>query len=109
MRHDRVETGYQPARMTQPRRSARIALDAEVMVRRPGKLNYRVKVFDVSPHGCRIEFVDRPKLDERAWIKFEGLEALEALVCWVDGFVAGVEFERPLHGAVFDLLVSRLH
>jgi hypothetical protein len=36
-----------------------------------------------------------------------GLEALESLVCWVDGFTAGVEFQKPLHPAVFAMLVTR--
>jgi hypothetical protein len=91
-----------------PRRSARISLDAEVSLRRPGRTTYKVKVQDASPHGCRVEFVERPALAERAWIKFEGLEPLEATVCWVKGFAAGVRFEKPIHPAVFDELVARL-
>lgn len=47
-----------------------------------------------------MEFVDRPKLDDRAWVKFDGLEALSAFVCWVDGFVADLEFEIPMHPPV---------
>ena len=83
-------------------------VNAEVTLRRPGQTTYRVRVFDTSRHGCKIEFVERPKLDERTWIKFDGLEALEALVCWVDGHTAGVEFDRPMHPAVFDMLLHRL-
>ena len=33
---------------------------------------------------------------------------LEANVCWVDGFTAGLSFEKPMHPAVFELLVERL-
>lgn len=91
-----------------PRKSARVALDAEVTLRRPGRMNYRVKIKDASPHGCRIEFVERPALAERAWVKFEGLEPLEVTVCWVKDFAAGVQFTRPMHPAVFDGLMARL-
>ena len=91
-----------------PRRAARVTLDAEVTLRRPGRTTYRVKVKDASPHGCRVEFVERPAPSERAWIKFEGLEPLEATVCWVKGFAAGVQFARPMHPAVFDELMARL-
>ena len=87
-------------------RKIRTALDAEVSLRRSGHHGYRVKVHDASPNGCRIEFVERPNLDERVWVKFEGLDAVEGLVCWVDGFVAGVEFVNPIHPAVFDRLVG---
>lgn len=107
MRDDRVDTGYRPARTPWPRRSARIPLLADVVLRRAGQNKYRVTVYDISPHGCRLEFVEQPKLDERVWIKFDGLEAIEALVCWTGASVAGLEFERRIHAAVFDMLVSR--
>ena len=49
-----------------------------------------------------------PRVGERMLIKLEGLEVLDSEVCWVHGFVAGLRFERPIHPAVFDLLVQRL-
>jgi len=94
--------------MGQPRREPRVALDAEVMVRRTSGNSYRVRVFDLSPHGCKIEFVERPELDERIWVKIDGLDPLEGMVCWTNGFIAGVDFVRPMHAAVFDHVVKRL-
>ena len=88
------------------RKALRIALDAEVALRRSGQLNYHVRVHDASRYGCRIEFVERPALDERVWVKFQGLQAIEGMVCWVEGFIAGVEFANPIHPAVFDRLVE---
>jgi hypothetical protein len=90
------------------RKSDRKLLSAEVSMRRLGKLNYRVQVFDVSPTGCKVELVDRPRLGEHVLVKFDGLEGLEAEVCWIEGPCAGLRFERPIHPAVFDLLVERL-
>ena len=92
----------------QPRRNPRVRLTAEVMLRRPGKSNYRVRVFDASPDGCKLEFIERPELDESLWVKFEGMELLEARVCWIEGFTAGVAFRNPLHPAVFELVVAKL-
>jgi len=91
-----------------PRRCERVTLAAEVTMRRHGGPNFRVNVFDASPDGCRIDFVDRPLLDERLSIRFEGLETLEAEVCWVEQHYAGLKFTRAIHPAVFDLLVERL-
>jgi len=91
-----------------PRRSDRISLTGDVTLRRIGKSNFRVTVNDASPEGCKIELVERPSVDERVLIKFDGLESLEAAVCWVDGHTAGLKYERPMHPAVFDLLVARL-
>jgi len=62
------------------RRSERIALDATVSLRRSGQLNYRVRVYDASLHGCRLEFVERPAVDEQLWVRFDGLQPLEAEV-----------------------------
>lgn len=90
------------------RRSNRIALDADVALRRSGQNNYRVRVYDASPLGCKLEFVERPRVDEHVWVKFDGIDAIESSVCWVNGFVVGVEFVRPIYPAVFDALVTRL-
>lgn len=92
-----------------PRKGVRITLRADVTVRRAGFPNYRVTIRDLSPEGCKIEYVDRPNVNERVWVKIDGLEALEASVCWVEGTLAGVEFDHPLHSAVFDMLINRLH
>lgn len=103
-----LDTGIEQPRQPRPRKSSRVHLNAEVSLRRSAQMQYRVSVFDASPHGCRVEFIERPRLDERVWVKFDGLEAIEAMVCWVDGFIAGVEFETPMHAAVFASVINRI-
>ena len=101
----------QPIPVSDPRysrRADRVEIVADVALRRSAQLNYRVRAFDASPFGCKIEFVERPELEERVWVKFDGLDAVEGLVVRIEGFVAGVEFVRPMHQAVFDALVPRL-
>jgi len=90
------------------RKADRVAVNAEVSLRRPGQNHYRVRAYDASPLGCKLEFVERPELAERVWVKFDGLEAIEGQVCWVNGFVVGVEFARPMYQPVFDALAARL-
>jgi hypothetical protein len=90
------------------RQADRISLDADVALRRSGQNLYRVRVYDASTHGCKLEFVERPRVAEHVWVKFDGLDSIESLVCWVDGFVVGVEFVRPMYPPVFDALVARL-
>lgn len=96
------------AKSSRERRSARVPLMAEVQLRRSGQSNYLVNVHDISLEGCKLEFIERPRLDETVWVKFDKLDAIEANVCWIKGFDAGVEFARPIYPAVFDVLVSRL-
>jgi hypothetical protein len=89
-----------------PRSADRVTLTAEVSVRRPSAHAFRVRVLDASPRGLKLEFVDRPKVGERVWVKFTGLESLEATVRWVEGRIGGVQFEHPIHPAVFQRLTS---
>ena len=96
------------AKSEDPRRHERIAVEAEISLRRSGKLNFRVRLYDLSPVGCKAEFVERPEIGEQVWIKFDEIEALEAEVCWVAGARAGMRFNRPIQSAVFDLLVQRM-
>ena len=91
-----------------PRRSERVSLSAEVLLRRPGQSPYHIRVTDLSPEGCKVDLIQRPSEGEHMLLKCEGLEALEAEVCWVEGFCAGLEFDKPIHPAVFDLLLDRL-
>ena len=97
-----------PERPQWPRRSERVVVSADVTLRKPGQPNYSVRVLDASPEGCKLEFVERPRQGDRIWVKFKGLETLEAEVCWIEDFVMGVNFIKALHPAVFDLLATRI-
>ncbi|WP_394999616.1 PilZ domain-containing protein [Sphingomonas sp.] len=89
------------------RRAEREPFGAEIELRRTRGMKYHVTVRDCSPEGCCINLVDRVGLDEVIWVKLPGLESLEAYVCWTKGFVAGLEFAKPLHPAVFQMLLQR--
>ena len=79
-----------------------MAINAEVALRLSGQLN--CGVFDASP--SKLEFIERPDLDERVWIKLVKLDAIEGIICWVEGHGAGVEFAQPMHPTVLDMLLS---
>ena len=92
----------------QPRQHERVSLSADVSVRRAGRTTYCLLAKDLSAEGCKLEFVERPAIGERLFLKFEGLDALEAEVRWIEGFSGGVQFVRPIHGAVFEMLIAKL-
>ena len=92
----------------EPRCHERVSVNGEVSLRRAGKTQFRVHIYDICPDGCKAEFVDRPELGEQLWIKFDAMDALEANVRWITGAKAGLRFSRPLHAAVFDMLIGRL-
>jgi hypothetical protein len=91
-----------------PRQHTRVSLKAEVRLRKGGQTTFLVQTSDLSPSGCKVDFVDRPAVGERHWVKFDGMEALEAQIRWVRDMSAGVEFVRPIYPAVFELLLARL-
>lgn len=90
------------------RAEERIPAAGGVVLRRAGHSPFTVNVRDISRAGCRVELVERPAVGDRVSVKFDGIEALDSRVKWVDGFVAGVEFSRPFHPAVFDIVRARL-
>lgn len=102
------EAEEEPVKKHWPRRFERTVTTAEVSLRRLGKHTFKVQVFDVSPDGCKVELVDKPRVDEHVLVKFDGLEALDAQVCWLEGNEAGLRFGNPIHPAVFELLLERL-
>lgn len=90
------------------RASKRTEVTAEVALRRPGRSSNRVRVLEVSVSGCKLELVDRPDVDEQVWVRFDGLEPIEATVRWIAGVKAGLKYANPIHPAVFDLMVTKL-
>jgi hypothetical protein len=90
------------------RRSSRTEVPGEVGLRSVGRNSYRVRIFDLSTDGCKVELVELPRAGDQMLVKFEGLEALEAEVRWVEGHTAGLVFGHSIHPAVLDLLLQRL-
>jgi hypothetical protein len=90
------------------RDAERFDLPTEVALRRPGRSLYHTRLFDLSNEGCRVEFVERPRIGERIWVKLAGLDSIEAEVRWREDFFGGLKFVRPIYPAVFELLSMRL-
>lgn len=67
-----------------------------------------VDIHDLSENGCRTEFVERPRIGETVWIKFDGLIPLESTVRWTRGFEGGLEFYNPIDGRVLEELLRRM-
>lgn len=86
----------------------RLKVSTQISLRRMARQHYQARVFDLSPTGCKVEFVERPRVGEQVWAKFDGLDSMEATVRWVDGFYGGIQFCRPIHAAVFDILRDKL-
>ena len=91
-----------------PRNGDRRVSACEAQLRRLGNPTFSVGVRDVSPTGCKVDLVERPSVGEVMQIKLPGLEALDARVAWIEGYIAGLKFDRAIHPAVFDMLMTRI-
>jgi len=90
------------------RRAERVPLRADIDFRRAGERRWRVNILDFSPQGCRVELPVRVNDDDTIWISLPGIEAMQGRICWVKDWIAGVEFDRPIHVAVFDMIQERM-
>jgi hypothetical protein len=98
-----VSLGFGSANQ-RPRSTDRRSSSIEVGIRRSGGHSFRVRLFDLSPKGCKVEFVERPEVGERIWVKFDTLQGIAGSVRWVAGHVGGIQFEPAMHEAVFHAL-----
>lgn len=94
--------------MNQPdrRRVERLALRLSATMRDTRSGRVRARVIDMSTHGCRIECTAPVVDDSWIWLSIEGLENQHCRVVWHCQEFIGLEFERPLSGAVFDRLLA---
>jgi hypothetical protein len=90
------------------RGSRRVHVRAEIGMRRMGSFSFQVALEDVSIGGCKVELVEFVDVDDHVIARFPGVEPFSAKVTWADSHCAGIHFERPLHPAVFEQLLSRL-
>jgi len=90
------------------RRAARVDVPGSIGLKVLGRHTFRVRLFDLSTNGCKVELVERPSTGDVLLVKFDGLDTIDANVAWVEGHVAGLKFVNAIHPAVLDLLMERL-
>lgn len=71
-------------------------------------LRDRGRILDLSPEGCCIATDSLClRVGARVMIRPEGMEGLTGVIRWILNDRAGVEFDRPLYGPVFEHLAMR--
>lgn len=96
------------AEQEERRRDDRVPLDIAVDFRRAKEHRYEVRLRDLTAHGCRIDLPEHVSNPDEVWVTLPGLETLSSTVRWKSEWVAGVEFKRPMHPAVFDHMAAKL-
>jgi hypothetical protein len=91
---------------TDRRRVQRLALRLNATMRDGTKSRVKVRVIDMSTHGCRIECSATVEDDSWVWLSIAGLENQFCRVVWHCQEFIGLEFEKPLSEPVFDRLLA---
>jgi hypothetical protein len=86
----------------------RLDLTSRVVIRPIGGFNCEVTLDDASAAGCRVEMIEPVDVGESLIARFPELEPLVAEVCWTRQTTAGLHFNKSMHPAVFDALLTRL-
>ena len=93
---------------TERRLNPRVSLEADVLFRRPREGHYSITMHDLTPHGCKLAVPERLDKGDLVWVQLPSLESLQGWVRWTQKAWSGVEFERPMHPAVFEMMAERL-
>jgi hypothetical protein len=88
------------------RRFERTAQRHTATMRDGTRSRVKVRVIDMSTHGCRIECSSSVDDDSWVWLSIAGLENQFCRVVWHAHEFIGLEFERPLSEAVFEKLLT---
>jgi hypothetical protein len=88
------------------RRVERTALRLTANMRDGTRSRVKVRVIDMSTHGCRIECSSSVEDDSWVWLSIAGLAIQFCRVVWHCHEFIGLEFERPLAETVFDKLLA---
>jgi len=100
------QPGGEPGPTPERRRANRAALRLEATMREGTRGKLRVRLIDISTHGCRIECSSTVAVDMRVWLNIAGLEAQNCRVVWHCQEFVGLEFEHPLADAVLERLLQ---
>ncbi|WP_225204535.1 hypothetical protein [Novosphingobium huizhouense] len=87
------------------RRVERIGFELPVRCKH-GLVRSTVMLKDLTPYGARIDGLDKQRIGEPLTLFIPGLHAKTAFVVWSEPMSSGLEFDHPLHQAVFETLVS---
>lgn len=94
--------------MSNGRRQERHFIKGDVRMRQRGASRYPATIRDVSIGGCRVELAHQVSVGDTIWVGLPGIESIQATVRWADGWIAGVEFDRPLHPSVLEMVEQRI-
>jgi hypothetical protein len=96
-----------PEGQPERRRADRAALRLAATMRTGGgKSRIKVRLIDISTHGCRVECTATVEAETWVWLSVTGIETQYCRVAWQCQEFVGLEFAAPLAEPVLDRLLQ---
>jgi len=99
-----AENSQSPAR----RGNARELTGGTILLKRLGRPDAHLHLQDISAGGFQIFHTESMQPNDHVVTRLPGLEPIGATVAWAEEGRAGLRFDRALHPAVFELLLTRI-
>jgi hypothetical protein len=89
------------------RHAPRSTVAIPALLRIPGAARFDIALLDLSTTGFRCETFYGMTIGERVFVTIPTFAPFEAVIAWRDVFTYGCAFQRPLHEAVMQMIVTR--
>lgn len=97
---------HETAEPVAERRHQRASVSIPCEVRVGTKAWRKAQIADLTPEGFQVTILDMPPRGTPLFVRFAGIQMLNAEVCWARADTAGCRFLTPLSAYVFDHIVS---
>lgn len=66
----------------------------------------KAEIADLTPEGFQVKIFDMPPRGTPLYVRFAGIQMLNAEVCWTKIDTAGCRFLMPISQYVFDHIIN---
>lgn len=99
-------TGTQAEGDVNRRDNGRAQIDLECEIRIGTRAWRKARLADLTPSGFQVTIFDMPPRGTSVYVRFAGMQMLQAEVCWSKLETAGCRFASPLSSYVFDHIIA---
>lgn len=100
------QTGLSEGTDSDHRNNGRARVDIDCDIRIGNRAWRRAQLADLTPDGFQVTILDMPPRGTPLFIRFAGIQLLQAEVCWAKVDTAGCRFLTPISPYVFDHIVA---
>lgn len=88
------------------RNNGRALVDIDCEIRIGSRAWRRARLADLTPDGFQVAIIDMPARGTPLYIRFAGIQMLQAEVCWARADTAGCRFATPISPYVFEHIIA---